>query len=45
MGIEVIFLCRFNGIFFTGVNPDTDTTIFGFASVTTSILANVENKS
>lgn len=44
MEIEVVFLYRSNGIFFTGVNPDTDTVLLGFASVT-SILANVENKS
>ena len=33
MGVEVVFLCRFDGFFFTGVNPETNPAQFGFVYV------------
>lgn len=33
MGVEVVFLCRFNGFFFTGVDPETNPARFGFVYV------------
>lgn len=33
MDIEVVFLCRFNGFFFTGINPETNSARFGFVYV------------
>lgn len=33
MGVEVVFLCRFDGFFFTGVNTETNPVRFGFVYV------------
>lgn len=33
MGVEVVFLCRFDGFFFTGVDPETNPARFGFVYV------------
>lgn len=33
MGVEVVFLCRFDGSFFAGVNAETNPARFGFVYV------------
>ena len=33
MGVEVVFLCRFDGSFFAGVNAETNPAQFGFVYV------------
>lgn len=33
MGVEVVFLCCFNGFFFTGVDPETNPARLGFVYI------------